>query len=145
MSLHVFMKLLNLLCRKDGNPFNTTIAPSPAPASPQWPLSEAPVPSPIFPSNSGLPGKSAGITTTRTRPIIYAAIAAASLILAMLIGIICIFKWEKKLRHKVGIKHERLKGPISNANLTIPSDDIEKEGIVCQTFSYYFVGLLFVD
>lgn len=136
------------MCRKDGNPFNTTIPPSPAPSPPLFPPSGAPVLSPSFPSNSSHPGKSEGNSTTRV--IFYAAIAVAALILAVLIAIVCISKWRKKLRDEEvadvqkGIKHERLKGTISNANLTIPNNNITNGGIVCQTFSCYFVVLLFV-
>ena len=146
----MFIKLLNHICRKDGNPFNTTVPPSSAPASPPFPLSGAPVPPPSSgPSySSNLPEKNEGNSTTRV--IVYAAIALAALILAVLMVIVCISKWQKKLKDEEvpeiqkRKRHERLKAPISNANLIIPNTDFKKEGN-CQTFSYCFVVFLFVN
>ena len=124
--LHIFIKLLIPLRRKDGNPFNTTVPPSSAPASPPFPLSEAPVPSSNGPSNSSnLPVKNEGNSTTRV--FVYATIVLASLILGVLVVIVCISKWRKKQKDEEvpevqkGKRHERLMGPMSNANLIVPN------------------------
>lgn len=132
LSLHMSKELLNLPCRKDGNPFNTTIPPSSAPASLPSPLFGAPVPSSNHPANNSLPEKNGRKPTTRV--IIYAAVAVASFILAMLIIISCISKWCKKQKDEELLGSQKgkgsgsLKGSMSNASLIMPNTDIKKEG-----------------
>ncbi|XP_020268790.1 protein STRUBBELIG-RECEPTOR FAMILY 3-like isoform X2 [Asparagus officinalis] len=118
--------------KKDGNPFNTTISPSPAPilpspasASPPFPVVGAPVPSAGIIANSIPYGKSDRKKATMV--VIYAAIAVASVIISVLMITICISKSRKKQKdEEIPVMHkgkgqEKMNVSMHNANLNMLS------------------------
>ncbi|KAJ6825505.1 protein STRUBBELIG-RECEPTOR FAMILY 3-like isoform X1 [Iris pallida] len=121
--------------QKDGNPFNTSSPPLPAPA-----LSPAlsPLPLPGAPSSDtpssripNHPEKNKRNSTTRVT--IYSAIAVASLIVAVLVIVVCIAKLQSRKREKglpkthKEVGRERPTKPMNNEKLIIQNNDLGRK------------------
>lgn len=135
------VKLLNIPnFKKDGNPFNTSIAPSPMPSRPSSPPSKAqPVPG-TMPANSSdgpsaqqsaPPGKKKHLSTMRV--IGYVLIAVVLFIVVVLMVIFCMSKYrERKARHselyksQVGRVSKGSKERRSKENLIKPKNEVKK-------------------
>lgn len=133
-------QLMCLPCRKDGNPFNTSIAPSSTPPQLSTPLSKAPPVPGTMPANSSdgpstqqsaPPGKKKHLSTMRV--IGYVLIAVVLFIVVVLMVIFFMSKYqERKSKHgelyksQVGRVSNGSKEPQSKEHLIMPKDEVNE-------------------
>ncbi|KAJ6849266.1 protein STRUBBELIG-RECEPTOR FAMILY 3-like isoform X1 [Iris pallida] len=103
--------------KKDGNPFNISTPPSPAPASSLLPPPGAPSSEASSSQNPEPPAKNRNSSTIRF--IIYSAIAVASLFVALLLILVCVTKCPKTQKVELG----RPKVPVDNEKLISQNND----------------------
>lgn len=108
-------KIFNLWCRREGNPFNTTIIPSPPASSPSLPPSIAPSPhiAPTKrangPSASQLPQFGREVHNSTTKSVSWIAIAGLLAVVLLALGLCALmFKCckRRKLKEKTMKKYE---------------------------------------
>lgn len=126
----VFQKQFNLLYRSNGNPFNTTVVPSPAPTQ-ALPSLVAPVPSfsSDAPTGHKTPTRHSGPTSTVRKNSTMSFIAYAAIVVIVIIAVLLVLFCALKLRerhlkceclpknHKK-MAHKRPKEHLSTTDLT---------------------------
>lgn len=142
-----------MLCRKDGNPFNTTTAPLPPPTSPLKPPPAGPAP-PFFkaPDSQNTPGKQAdGPSPTKesnsrkskksltTKQVVGISVAAFFVLIVVVLGLVLLipkFSRQRELedrfskRHQIGAYEGDRQNPGDNGSLFQPNNEKGKNIII---------------
>jgi hypothetical protein len=153
----MFPNIDNVLCRKDGNPFNTTTAPLPSPTSPLMsPLKPPPAgPAPPFfkaPDTQNTPGKQAdGPSTTEesnsgkskksltTKQVVGISVAGFFVVIVLVLGVLLLipkFSRRREMddrfskRHQIGAYEGNRQNPGDNGSLFQPNKEKGKNIII---------------
>ncbi|XP_010905417.1 protein STRUBBELIG-RECEPTOR FAMILY 3 isoform X5 [Elaeis guineensis] len=135
------VKLLNIPnFKKDGNPFNTSVAPSSMPPQPSSPLSKAPPVPGTMPANSSdgpsaqqsaPPGKKKHLSTMRVIGCVL--IAVVLFIVVVLMVIFCMSKYQERkskrgelYKSQVGRVSKGSKEPRSKEHFIMPKDEVKE-------------------
>ena len=153
----MFPNIDNVLCRKDGNPFNTTTAPLPPPTSPLMsPLKPPPAgPAPPFfkaPDTQNTPGKQAdGPSPTKesnsgkskksltTKQVVGISVAGFFVVIVLVLGVLLLipkFSRRREMddrfskRHQIGAYEGDRQNPGDNGSLFQPNKEKGKNIII---------------
>uniref|UniRef100_A0A453NK96 Leucine-rich repeat-containing N-terminal plant-type domain-containing protein n=2 Tax=Aegilops tauschii subsp. strangulata TaxID=200361 RepID=A0A453NK96_AEGTS len=138
-------KLLNIPnLKKDGNPFNTSIAPSTSPSLTPTQTPSSPSSPSGTPSSSNTPSSSSGGSTARDsrsssgkhksstlRTVGYVFLAIVLFIIVVLLVIFCLSKYQERQRHdyttsQVGRVHQRVEEPKVKQASAQSRNDVKK-------------------